>query len=238
MKWFKFYGQDFLADMKMSQLSIAERLMWVTILCLAHEEDKDGNVRYCTEELLKSKMGLQETDPEWEDLKGVFNLFVSLEMIEKTDRGIFVKNFQKRQEINLTPAEKMQRYRTKKKGNISYQETVTDVTPNRIEENRIDNTRVAIAPRIPIKEESEIQPKEKQPNVTKEYDEMVIWLEGVTGVRIINRAKQYKQLAKARLAEISKTRLKNRAQELLSKAWYQENGLDWGGVVNSFDKKS
>ena len=114
LPWFKFYGQDFLIDMKISQLSIAERLMWVTLLCLAHSEGKGGNISYCTEVTLKQKMGLKESDKEWIELNGFTNLFQKLNMIEVTKNGIFVKNFGKLQEQQFTPAEKQARYRAKK----------------------------------------------------------------------------------------------------------------------------
>lgn len=139
MKWFKFYGTDFLADMKMSQLSILERMVWVTLLCLAHEEDKSGNVRYCTEVTVLHKMGISGVDKEWSELIGVFKKFIALDMIEMTENGIFVRNFAKRQETNLIPSEKMARYRAKKhESNKSYRGSVTNVTQNRIEESRID----------------------------------------------------------------------------------------------------
>lgn len=129
--WFKFYGQEYLADMKISQLSIAERQMWITLLCLAHVEGKRGEISYCNENLLKLKMGLQENDREWKELDGFFDLFEKLNMIEKTDNGIILKNFGKRQEMQFTPAEKQKRYREKRG-------KVTNVTTDEI---RIDKIR-------------------------------------------------------------------------------------------------
>lgn len=154
MKWFKFYGEEFLADMKISQLSIAERLLWVTILCIASSEEKEGHIPFCTESLLKSKMGLLESDVEWKELEGVLDLLKNMNMIEFTETGIFVKNFQKRQDRYLTPAEKMSKYRGKlNKSNERYIAQVTKVTPNRLEQNRIDkkNTPVSQKSGSPLK---------------------------------------------------------------------------------------
>lgn len=106
---------------------------------------------------------------------------------------------------------------------------------NRIEENRIDNT--AKADLLEVSEESEDRPKKKETPDRKEYESMCKWLEGVTGVKIIYRVKQYAHLKRAREANISKTRLKERANELLGQPFYQQHGLDWGGVVSSFDRK-
>ena len=138
MNWFKFYGQDFLTDTKMSQLTIAERLMWVTILCLAHSEGKGGNISYCNESLLKAKMGLQDNDEAWKELDGFFDLFVELNMIQLTETGIFVTHFKERQDKQFTDAEKQARYRERKKKVTSVTHPkVTNVTldKNRIEKN-------------------------------------------------------------------------------------------------------
>lgn len=147
MNWFKFYGQDFLTDMKISQLCPSERLMWVTILCLAHSEGRGGNISYCTESLLKSKMGIQESDREWEELEGVLALFESLDMIDITDNGIYVKNFEKRQGMQFTPAEKQARYREKQK-------KVTSVTKSKVTKVTLDKKRID---KIRKEEKKEIQ---------------------------------------------------------------------------------
>jgi len=140
MNWFKFYGQDFLTDMKMSQLSIAERLMWVTMLALAHSENRSGNISYCNESLLKAKLGLLESDREWDEMNGFLDLFEKLDMIEKTDNGVRLINFEKRQQMQFTPAEKQARYREKhKESNESNQAKVTSVTADK---NRIDKIRI------------------------------------------------------------------------------------------------
>ena len=112
-------------------------------------------------------------------------------------------------------------------------------TQYRIEEDRIvsafeDEPRVIVS----LKEDGEERAPKKEKVDTKDYSEMCSWLERVTGVKIVNRVKQYAHLAKAKGAGISRDRLKKRANELLGESWYQTHGLDWGGVVSSFDKRA
>ena len=50
LKWFKFYGQDYLTDPKMLSLSPTEKALWITILCLASANN--GVIKYINEEKL------------------------------------------------------------------------------------------------------------------------------------------------------------------------------------------
>lgn len=88
-----------------------------------------------------------------------------------------------------------------------------------------------------VKDEDEEKAPKKDTSAQKEYRELCGWLSQRTGVRFTALGKQFDALARARAAEISKTRLKKRAEELMSDPWHQEHGLDWGMVVNSFDRK-
>ncbi len=101
---------------------------------------------------------------------------------------------------------------------------------------------------LPSKEEPEIREvavnddgDEKRPKAREDsakYDEMVRWLEKQTGVKVVNRVKQYAHLKKARTAGILPKRLKDRALELLDEPFYREKGMDWGSVVSSFDRRA
>ena len=70
------------------------------------------------------------------------------------------------------------------------------------------------------------------------YDEMIKWMENQTGVKIKAKGKQYAALKLARENKIGRERLKARLVDLMTKQFYQENGIDWGMVVSSFDRKS
>ena len=234
MKWFKFYGQDFLADIKMSQLSIAERLCWITLLCLAHEQDRAGNVRYCTEELVKSKMGLQENDKEWNDLKGVFDEFIRLDMIEYTETGIYLKNYGKRQETNLTPAEKMQRVRDKKY-------SVTNVTPNRVDKNRIDKS---IQPSAPTEPQSDQNVSSKPTDGGKPIktgrgeimNRLIKWAEQKSGTKIINFGREQKSISKMLIGGYSEKQIMECWENLEKDEFWNDRGINFAIVASNIDK--
>lgn len=143
-QWFKFYGNDFLMDPKMLRLTSAEKVCWITLLCLASNEDNDGLVTNVTSDALRAFARLQ-TDPlrdtdEYREAGDVLKHFEELQMIEVVDGGIYVKNFKKRQESHLTNAERQQRFRDKRNAKVTGH--VTNVTEkNRIEEKRKEKKR-------------------------------------------------------------------------------------------------
>ncbi len=137
MKWFKFYGGEYLSDPKIERLSPIERSCWLTILCMASMTD--GVIEFLTVESLLNRSGIQ-FDPyhpeEWEKALSVLVKFEKLKMIETTTDGqIIVKNWEKRQEHNLTGAERVTKHR-KNKADVTT--NVTNVTPDKI---RLDKTR-------------------------------------------------------------------------------------------------
>lgn len=84
--------------------------------------------------------------------------------------------------------------------------------------------------------DAEKPPKEKEG--TKRYDELISWLRDLTGAPIPNKLKQYAHLKRAKAAGIDPSRLKARAEELWAQPFFQENGMDWGNVLTSFDRKA
>ena len=130
--WFKFYGQEFLSDTKMLSLSAIERSLWLTMLCLASSSDEEGVIKYIDETKIMMMTNISPLDDEWENT-GFLAKFEELGMITVKDKVITLLNFNKRQETNLTNAERQARYRSNK-------DNVTKVTldKNRIEENRVD----------------------------------------------------------------------------------------------------
>lgn len=104
----------------------------------------DGKIEYLTVETLLNKSGIQ-FDPyhpeEWEKALSVLTKFQNMKMIETLKSGdVFIKNWEKRQEHNLTVAERVAKSRAKRKDVTN---DVTDVTSeeNRIEENRIEKSK-------------------------------------------------------------------------------------------------
>lgn len=138
-QWFKFYGGEYLSDPKIDRLTVQERSCWLTLLCMASQTN--GIIKFLSVEGLLNKSGIQ-FDPydstEWDNAQNVLRNFEQYEMIEVSKSGVVtVKNWEKRQEHNLTVAERVAKSRAKKKSVTS---DVTSVTTeeNRIEENRID----------------------------------------------------------------------------------------------------
>ena len=86
-------------------------------------------------------------------------------------------------------------------------------------------------------EDEEKKPKDGR-RYTKSYDELCSWMEKLTGVRFVDVRGQYKALKLAREADISKDRLKQRAEELWHSGRFEKEGMDWFNVTYSFNKKS
>lgn len=123
MKWFKFYGQDWLTDLKVMKMSMEDRLCFLTLLCLASSTDEDGTVRNCDEETL-IKLANIPNDPNneynpHEKAIGCLKRFEALQIVtlRVTHRNgalqsdVTVRNFSSRQEKNLSNAERQKRYR-------------------------------------------------------------------------------------------------------------------------------
>lgn len=141
MKWFKFYGQDYLSDPKMLSLSASERSCWITLLCYSSVND-NGMITFISEEQLMLQAGLWVTSDEWDKTLGVLKKFEKLGMITLDNDKITIINWEKRQETNLTSYERVKRFRQKKRNDNA----MITIEENRIEENRInkeDNVAVA-----------------------------------------------------------------------------------------------
>jgi hypothetical protein len=141
-KWFKFYGQEYLSDPKIERLTPTERSCWVTLLCMASLTE--GTIRFLTVESLLTRSGIH-FDPyhpeEWESCLGILRKFQDLEMITCKENGdIILLNWEKRQETNLTDAERAKSYRDRKKErHANVTEPVTTVTQDK---SRVDKSRV------------------------------------------------------------------------------------------------
>lgn len=162
-KWFKFYGQDWLTDLKVMRLSMQDRLCFITLLCLASSSSEQGTIRDCDEQSIIELSRIPEDtfhdmNPR-EMAEGFLERLeklgmITLHVINDTD-GVFdvvINAFQKRQETNLTGYERVKRYRDNKKektAEISHKKknVIKDnndgvINDNaRIEKNRIEKKR-------------------------------------------------------------------------------------------------
>ena len=128
MKWFKFYGQDWLTDLKIRKLSVEDKLCFITLLCLASSEDKEGVVSMCDEDTLIQLTGFNKnTSSEvssYTRAKGCLDRYEALHLVTRSRYGdVVVVNFSRRQSENLSNAERQKRYRDShkiiKKSNVT-----------------------------------------------------------------------------------------------------------------------
>lgn len=143
MKWFKFYGQDFITDPKMGFLSTAQRLMWVYLLAMASQSEKrDGILKFISLDHLRMIAGISTEDENWKATDKTLELFAEMKLITIIDEfTIKITNYENYQEKELTNAERQERYRLKKQ--IS-NEIVTPILQQgnaRIDKNRIDKNK-------------------------------------------------------------------------------------------------
>lgn len=168
MKWFKFYCQDWLTDIKIMSLSIEDRLCYITLLCLAAASDEPGVVRNCTEYGILKLTHLYndpyDTDNEYTRAVGCLGRFVEKGMVTvDASQTVTVVNFRKRQEEYSTSAERMRRKRARDKMAqdshiFSGDGGVTGVTSHsdaRIEENRREYKKETPKVVSPLKESTE-----------------------------------------------------------------------------------
>jgi 5-methylcytosine-specific restriction endonuclease McrA len=121
MDWFKFYHNKWLTDPIIMNMPARDRMCFITILCLAsqEDEDRDGTIRnYSEETVIKlSNLDIDFENPKDSDYFKAFGVTDRLEdvgLIKRiNDKNIKVTNFAKRQETNLSNAERQKRYREK-----------------------------------------------------------------------------------------------------------------------------
>lgn len=155
MRWFKFYGQDWMTDPKIAGMSMEDRLCFLTLLCIASSDTKgDGVVKGITEDVLISMARIpdwrtEEYNPGKEAI-GVLSRLQSLQIVTLSSNtlgntDVTLRNYSIRQEQNSSNAEKQRKYRERLKQRLEIHSNVTVTDSNgggnvlhRIEENRID----------------------------------------------------------------------------------------------------
>lgn len=150
MKWFKFYGQDFLTDPKMMNFSSAEKMVWIVILSLANASDEQGIIRHTNVQSLVSLTGINAfNEDEWNETMKVLEKFERYEMIttvtssdNDSNVDITVTNFNKRQNENLSNAERQKRYRKSLKNEAKTIRNDSNITSRNYSNARLDKNRV------------------------------------------------------------------------------------------------
>lgn len=150
MRWFKFYGQDWLTDLKVRRLSLEDKMCFITLLCLASTADEGGLVRNCDEFTLIELSNLRDNpyddNNEYRRAIGCLKRYEALQIVTLYDNGdVTVNNFERRQGENLSNAERQKAYRerlkTKPKERNDSNITRYNDSNARIEENRIEKNR-------------------------------------------------------------------------------------------------
>lgn len=146
MKWFKFYGQDWLTDLKIMQMSLEDRVCFITLLCLASAAEEGGLVRNCSEEALIELSHIRpdpyDDDNPYTRAKGCLERYAALHCVTLHDNGdVTVVNFDRRQGENLSNAERQKRYRERLKITPKPRH-IRNVTPRNDSNARIDKNRV------------------------------------------------------------------------------------------------
>lgn len=156
--WFKFYGADYLSDPKILELHSGERSCWLTLLCYASNSTVRGVIPHLSEYTLMANSGLDPTSDDWANTTGVLERFKTLEMIRVDNGVITINNWQKRQEVSLTPYERVKKFRHNRK-------MITPEKRNdnaRLDKTRLDKTNTLRAKSAPVtpktKKQSEYNP--------------------------------------------------------------------------------
>lgn len=147
MDWFKFYGKDWMSDIKIVKMSSEDKLCFITLLCLASASDEQGVIRDCDEDSLITMTRLN--DSPYEDMseakraKGVLQRLVKNKMITH-DNGdvVTVLNFVKRQGKSLTGYERVKRHRERLKLAISKKNDNDDNGHDNAREDKIREDKI------------------------------------------------------------------------------------------------
>lgn len=147
MKWFKFYGQDWLTDTKIFSMKLEDKLCYLTLLCLA-SSSTDGVIKNCTEDTVLRLSGLQfdpaNEDNEYSRAIGCLKRYHDNGMITHDNKGgVIINAYSKRQGSNLGGYERIKRFREKKKMALNIDKNKTnDNTNDNISDNTNDNPRI------------------------------------------------------------------------------------------------
>ncbi len=132
MKWFKFYGQDFLTDSKIGSLNPLQKLMWVVLLSVAsQDEEKTGIIKFLTESRLKELCGITDNpyNDDWLRTNETLVTFCNMGLVTMPDKDtIIINNYNEHQTENQSSAERVRAYRDRQKAKIEAKTNVTPVT--------------------------------------------------------------------------------------------------------------
>ncbi len=153
MKWFKFYGQDWLTDLKIISMPIEDRLCFITLLSLASIANENGVIRNCDEHTVIKLTHLSDDptndDNEYSRAVGFLKRFEALQIVTLVRNAdvtheqysVTLCNFGRRQDKNLSNAERQKNYRKRLK-TTTKERNASNVTQRNDSNARIDKIRI------------------------------------------------------------------------------------------------
>ena len=246
MKWFKFYGQDYLCDPKILSLSSSERSCWITLLAYVSVND-NGKITFMDEQRLMLQAGIDPTSEEWNKALGILDKFKSLQMIQVDNNMITIVNWHKRQDQNLTPYERVKRYREKKKHNDNLNDN-NRLDKIRLDKNILTSPSASVLPSpedsdIPFSSVGEEETLTKKTDLRKWYRkvlykaaELRTQAEGKPFI-FIRAQSQQKALKQMNEAGIKGEVILGKWNELCNDDKWLERGFDMHTIAYLLDKK-
>lgn len=203
MEWFKFYHNKWLTDPAILSLKPHDRLIFVTLLCLASQTDeRDGVVRYVSNEALRSVTLVRYADKNDVDSDGVEAL-QKVGLVELIDaQTLRICNFEKRQNTALTNAERQKLYRQRNKSVTERNERYND--SNAREEK--------------IREDKNINIHTNEPSYSKSF--LKFW---EAYPKKVGKGAAYRAFKRAKLPPIEEL-LAILSQHTTTEQWTAENG--------------
>lgn len=131
-------------------MSVEDRLCFITLLCLASANDKNGCIENCTEESVIKLTNLYndpyESDNEYTRALGVFKRLCDNKMITHDNGKVCIIAFHRRQTSVSSSYERVKRWREKHRQNKDKVQNLTDNNDNVINSYhdtvRLDKTRI------------------------------------------------------------------------------------------------
>jgi hypothetical protein len=166
MEWFKFYGQDWLTDLKIMRMASEDKLCFITLLCLANSSDNPGVVKNCNEWSIIRLTQLYDDplndDNEARRAAGFLQRLNDNGMITIDNNGdVIINNFLKRQGQSLTGYERVKKYREKQREVAKNSKKEVKIRRNVINDNANDN---ATDNKMITIEESRVEESRKELN--------------------------------------------------------------------------
>jgi len=115
MEWFKFYYHKWLGDPKIIQLDPIDRLCFITLLCVTSQRDeRNGVVSHYDERTIIRLTQLEDNDRK--RAEGFTQRLENAGLVAYVnDTDLLIKNYEKRQNSQLSSAERSKNYRDRKR---------------------------------------------------------------------------------------------------------------------------